>query len=279
MLFTILILVVAVTMYLLSGMLFLGNKKQSNATLYAIAKRAVRLVALVLVIWGVNRTGLGTSNYLVNQNPMILQDMVESMRDQQTKQSSRELTRYIARNAPMLEINAPIAGNVDGSKVIYLFTAATCPFCHRVASELNRVIADDSEVKLVIKNFSVHGILSDIPSKATIAAKLQSNEKAVALDKLLMSSTKWYEDARSAGDQTKAGAIVLKNVLNLAKEVGLDVKRLEKDMNEAPEVAREMNQVRELSQRFNITGTPFLIINGQAFPGAIPYDQIRAALK
>jgi len=266
-------------MYLLSGMLFLGNKKQSNATLYAIAKRAVRLVALVLVIWGVNRTGLGTSNYLVNQNPMILQDMVESMRDQQTKQSSRELTRYIARNAPMLEINAPIAGNVDGSKVIYLFTAATCPFCHRVASELNRVIADDSEVKLVIKNFSVHGILSDIPSKATIAAKLQSNEKAVALDKLLMSSTKWYEDARSAGDQTKAGAIVLKNVLNLAKEVGLDVKRLEKDMNEAPEVAREMNQVRELSQRFNITGTPFLIINGQAFPGAIPYDQIRAALK
>ena len=44
------------------------------------------------------------------------------------------------------------------------------------------------------------------------------------------------------------------------------------------DVAREMANVRDLAQRFEITGTPFLIINGQAFPGAIPANQIKTAL-
>jgi protein-disulfide isomerase len=36
--------------------------------------------------------------------------------------------------------------------------------------------------------------------------------------------------------------------------------------------------VRELAQRFEINGTPFLVIGEQAFPGAIPYNQIVEAL-
>ena len=43
-------------------------------------------------------------------------------------------------------------------------------------------------------------------------------------------------------------------------------------------VARELANVRDLAQVFEITGTPFLIINEEAFPGAIPASQIKAAL-
>jgi len=62
-----------------------------------------------------------------------------------------------------------------------------------------------------------------------------------------------------------------------AREVGLDVAQLEKDIT-GPTVARELAQVRELAQRFNIQGAPYLIINDQTFPGAIPFHQIMSAL-
>ena len=66
--------------------------------------------------------------------------------------------------------------------------------------------------------------------------------------------------------------------MKLAKEAGLDVDQLEKDMK-GEVVARELENVRDLAQRFEISGTPYLIIGEQAFPGAIPYEQIMDALK
>ena len=65
--------------------------------------------------------------------------------------------------------------------------------------------------------------------------------------------------------------------MKMAAEAGLDTAQLEKDMK-GEVVAREMANVRDLAQRFEISGTPFLIVGEQAFPGAIPYQQIIDAL-
>ena len=65
--------------------------------------------------------------------------------------------------------------------------------------------------------------------------------------------------------------------MKLAAEAGLDTAQLEKDMN-GEVVARELKNVRDLAQRFEISGTPYLVIGEEAFPGAIPYDQIIKAL-
>jgi protein-disulfide isomerase len=57
----------------------------------------------------------------------------------------------------------------------------------------------------------------------------------------------------------------------------LDAEQLERDMK-GPVVARELKNVRDLAQMFEISGTPYLIIGEKAFPGAIPYEQIMEAL-
>jgi protein-disulfide isomerase len=276
MLLTIVILVVAVALFLFAGALFGADKKKSAAMVYA--KKAVKLVALVLLVVGVNRTGVGTSYYLTEKNPAILQVMIENMREAQTREATKAVKEYVVENAAKLEENAPVLGNVEGKKVVYLFSDYTCPYCHRVHGELEKVMAEDKDVKVVLKNFSVHGPLSDAPAKAVIAAKLQDNAKAAALDGKLMSTTEWFGKARSEGDPKKIEAAVTKEVMKFAKEVGLDTKQLEKDMAESPKVAQELYQVRELTNRFQISGTPYLIVNNQSFPGAIPADQIKAAL-
>ena len=78
-------------------------------------------------------------------------------------------------------------------------------------------------------------------------------------------------------DQSKWADKVEANIMKMAKEAGLDTEKLKSDMK-TESVSREMANVRELAQRFEINGTPFLIIGDQAFPGAIPYDQINSAL-
>ena len=62
------------------------------------------------------------------------------------------------------------------------------------------------------------------------------------------------------------------------EEAGLDVKQLEADM-QGEVVTRELANVRGMAQEFEINGTPFLIINEKAFPGAIPYKSIIEALE
>lgn len=277
MIWTILILIVAIALFLGGGkMLKLGDKGKA-ATWKIICKKSIKLVSIILLVIGVNRLGLGTSHYLTQSNPMILQDMANGMQAQKNAEISRGIRSYVRDNMESMMKDAPVMGNVDAKKTIFLFSAHSCGYCGRVHGELERVIADRDDVRVVMKNFSIHGPMSDFPAKATIAAKMQDNGKAVALDHALFTETYIPENSRDM-DAGKLEAAVKKNVLKLAEKVGLDVKQLEQDVDSAT-VARELNQVRELASRFQIGGTPFLIIQDQAFPGAISYGQIMEALK
>lgn len=273
---TILILAIAVALYFGSGLLLAkGGKKDAKVEAGMVyAKKTANLVAIVLVVVGLNRLGLGTSYYLADSNPAILQEMANNMQSQEREKSSRLVRKYVKSHADEMAKWAPVLGNEKASKTIFVWSAADCPYCRRVHNELTRVMTDDKDVRVVIKNFPVHGDISDIPGRWTIAAKIQSNAKSAALYEKIMAHQYWG-DNHQAKDLNK---IITKNMQKYAKEVGLDVAKVEKDLN-GPEVAQELAQVRELAQQFQITGTPYLIINDQVFPGAIPYAQIMNALK
>lgn len=268
---TILILVLGIALYLCSGMLFKKEGKKPTGTNYA--KKSVKVLAIMLIAGSVCQ--LWTPYYLTKVNPAILQEMANGMQEQKSRDSGKEVRKYVRSNMDKLIADAPVLGNEKADKTIFLFSAYSCGYCKRVHSELLRVLDERDDVRVVIKNFSIHGVLSDVPARAVIAAKLQGNDKAAALDKLLMAGEYYSQDDMK--DQSKAPAKITANVMKLADKAGLDTKQLEKDMN-GPVVARELSQVRDLAERFQIGGTPFLIIGDQAFPGAIPYEQIMNAL-
>ncbi|MDL2295213.1 DsbA family protein [Lachnospiraceae bacterium OttesenSCG-928-E19] len=269
---TILILVLAIALFIFGSMIIKNNGKNASAKTH-IAQNSIKVIAVIIIAGCVCR--LWTPYYLTSVNPAIVQEMVTGMQEQQQADASKGIKKYVRSNMDKMIADAPILGNAEAKKTIFLFSAYSCGYCGRVHSELLRVLEDRDDVRVVLKNFSIHGPLSDAPARAVIAAKLQSNELAGKLDKRLFEG---YYEQDDIKDQSKAGEVIKKNVLKIAKEVGLDVTKLEADMN-GPAVAREMAQVRDLADRFQIGGTPFLIIGDQAYPGAIPYDQIINALK
>lgn len=273
MIWTILVLVLAIALFMFGGKLVkVDAKKPTSGAM--IGKKVVKLVAILLMMGAVCR--LYTPYYLTSVNPAILQEMVESMQEQQNAEKNKKIRKHVRANSDTLIADAPVMGNAEAKNTIYVWTDFSCPYCRRVHGELDRVMDERDDVRVVIKNFSIHGPLSDAPAKATIAAKLQSPEKAAVLVDMLM--TRDYYSRDDMKDQAKLGEKVEKKVLEFAKEIGLDVETLKKDMK-GEVVAREMKNVRDMAREFDISGTPFLIVNEQAFPGAVPADQILEALK
>ena len=273
MIWTILILILAIALYMFGYKLVKqDNKKAGMKDL--ILHKGLNVIAIILIAGSVAR--LWTPAYLVHTNPAILQEMVQNMQAQQEKVKNKEVRKYVAKHADEMIGHAPIAGNPDAKKTIFLWSDYSCPYCRRVHAELARVLSERDDVRLVLKNFSIHGALSDAPAKAVIAAKIQDNAKAAKLDELLMAKEYYTQDDMK--DQAKLPEKIHASVMKLAKEAGLDTKQLEKDM-EGDIVKSELQNVRELAQRFDISGTPYLIIGDKAFPGAIPYARIIEALK
>ena len=171
---------------------------------------------------------------------------------------------------------APIIGSSEAKNTVFLWFDYSCPYSRRVYKELEKVLQERKDVRVVLQNYSIHSILSDIPAKAVIAAKFQASEKAILLNNLLMA--KEYFQTEDLKNRELLPNIITTNVMELAKEAGLDTRRLSKDMEDNL-IKQELKHVRELAQYFKIQGTPFLIINENEFPGVISYEQIIDNLK
>ena len=270
---TILVLVVGILLFLFGGMLLPKGDEKKPAAGKIVAKKCITLISIILISGSMCR--LYTPFYLTAVNPAIVQEMVTGMQEQQQEEKNKQIRKVVRSEGEQLMRDAPVLGNRDAKKTIYVWTDFSCPYCRRVHGEIERVLADRDDTRVVIKNFSIHGPLSDGPAKAVIAAKLQDPEKAAALTNMLMTRDFYTQD--DLKDQSKIAEKVEANVMKMAEEAGLDTEKLKEDMN-GEVVARELRNVRDMAQRFEINGTPFLIIGEQAFPGAIPADQIEAAL-
>ena len=271
---TILILVIGILLFLFGGMLLPKGDERKPSASKIVAKKCISLIAIILISGSMCR--LYMPYYLTAVNPAIVQEMVNGMQEQQQAEKNKQIRKYVRSEGKKMMRDAPILGNrEDAKKTIYVWTDFSCPYCRRVHGELDRVLADRDDVRVVVKNFSIHGPLSDAPAKAVIAANLQDPAKAAELTDVLMTREFYTQD--DLKDQSKIGEKVEANVMKMAKEVGLDTEKLKEDMK-GDVVARELRNVRDLAQRFEISGTPFLIIGERAFPGAIPADQIESAL-
>ncbi len=270
---TILVLVVGILLFMFGGMMLPKGDGKKPSTKNVILHKSIKLISIILISGSICR--LYVPYYLTAVNPVIVQEMVNGMQEQQQAEKNKQIRKMVRSEGEKMMANAPVLGNRDAKKTIYVWTDFSCPYCRRVHGELDRVLAERDDVRVVVKNFSIHGPLSDGPAKAVIAAKLQSPEKAAKLTDMLMTREFYTQD--DLKDQSKIAEKVEANVMKMAEEAGLDTAKLKEDMN-GEVVANELRNVRDLAQQFEISGTPFLIIGEQAFPGAIPYAQINDAL-
>jgi protein-disulfide isomerase len=202
--------------------------------------------------------GKAIRDYLM-ANPEVL---VEAMQELERKQDSQRDTvaqKAIQENRAglMSDPESPIHGNPNGDVTIVEFSDYQCPYCKRAHTTVKSVLAADSKVKLVFKDLPILGEPSRIAALAALAARAQN--KHLALHDALMEFS---------------GKLDRDRIMEIAGSVGLDVARLQKDMDD-PKLKEIIERNMALASALGVRGTPAFVIGNQFVPGAVDADTLK----
>ena len=114
---TILVLVLGAALFLFGGALLKsGDKKPADGAKFT--KHLIKLIAVLLLVGSVCR--LYVPYYLTSVNPAIIQEMVEGMQKKQNEDKNKAIRKYVRESAAEMIENAPVLGNKDAEKTIYV---------------------------------------------------------------------------------------------------------------------------------------------------------------
>src|SRR6201987_5204097 len=151
--------------------------------------------------------------------PEVLEDAMNELSKRQTAADEKKHQEAIATNAEEI-FNSPrgvVLGNKDGDVTFVEFFDYNCGYCKCAMADMLDLLKTDSKLKVVLKEFPVLSQGSVEAAQVAVAVRMQDPSGKKYLDfhqKLL--------GGRGPADKARALAV--------AKDVGLDVAKLEKDM-------------------------------------------------
>ena len=196
-------------------------------------------------------------------HPQVIVESVQKLREQEevTRReqgaSSLEMFRDQLENDPL----TPVAGNPNGDVTITEFFDYRCGYCKSTLSVVLQLLAEDSGVRLVLKEFPILSAESTIAAHAALAAGIQGK----------------YFKFHNALMQAR-GSLGTDQIMDIAAQSGLDTIRLAMDM-ETPRVQAQVDANHELAASLGIRGTPTFVIGDQILPGAIDIDTLRQIIQ
>jgi protein-disulfide isomerase len=193
------------------------------------------------------------------EHPEAVMEAINALQAKDEKaKTDKQVTTIKERKKDLFEqTDGTVLGNPKGNVTLVEFFDYNCGYCKAMFPALMDTVKADGNVKLVVKEFPILGQPSVTASKAALAARKQNK----------------YSEMHLALMNHK-GALTDDGVIQIAKDAGLDVARLQKDMAD-PAIAAVLNKNHDLAQDLDIQGTPALIIGETLVPGAI--DKARMA--
>ena len=174
-------------------------------------------------------------NYLVS-HPEVLEEAMNELNKRQAAAETEKHEASIVQNSDAI-FNSPrnvTLGNKNGDVTFVEFFDYNCGYCKRAMSDMLDLMKSDPKLKVVLKEFPVLSEGSVEAAKVAVAVRMQDPGGAKYLDfhqKLL--------GGRGAADKARA--------LAAAKDAGLDVARIEKDMA-SPEVRATIEENFKLAE-------------------------------
>jgi len=190
-------------------------------------------------------------------HPEVLQEAMTELEKRQTAAENEKHKAAVKEHAQAL-FSSPdqvTLGNPDGNVTFVEFFDYNCGYCKHAMSDMLTLLKDDPNLKVVLKEFPVLGPGSVEAARVAVAVRMQdkSGKKYLEFHQKLLGG-------RGAADNARALAV--------AKEVGLDMDRLQKDMK-SPEVEKTLQQDFKLAEALGLNGTPSYVIGNNVIVGAI----------
>ena len=195
-----------------------------------------------------------------------VEQAVQALEKKQQADQEKASDQAIVNDATAVfhDSSSPVLGNPRGDVAVVEFFDYTCPFCKAVEPRLEALLKADKNVKVILKEFPILTPASLIATKVALASVKQGK---YAQFHLAMMAYK--------------GQLTDSVIFDTAKNVGLDVDRLRKDMA-APEVTDEIIANFNLARSLRIFQTPGFIVGAHILTGPsadIDFPKVVAAAR
>jgi protein-disulfide isomerase len=194
----------------------------------------------------------------LREHPEVVAEAIQALQARQREQQQQRARAAIGTHQKeLLDGDAPIGGNANGSVTVVEFFDYRCGYCKQVTPTVKKLLQDDTTVRLVYKELPILGPDSLTASKAALAARTQG--KYEAFHAAMMVAVQPVTEAQ---------------VFEIAARTGLDVPQLKADM-EAPAVRAVIDRNYRLAQALGITGTPTFVIGSELAVGAVDIGTLK----
>jgi protein-disulfide isomerase len=197
--------------------------------------------------------------YLI-KNPEVLQEAMEELENRQNAAKAEKAKSTIkdAEAALFRSQRQVVLGNPNGDVTMVEFFDYNCGYCKGALADMMNLMKGDPKLKVVLKEFPVLGRGSVEAAQVAVAVRMQDPKKYLDFHQKLLGG-------RGQADKARAIAV--------AKEVGLDVARIEKDMN-SDEVKATLDESMKLAEPLGLNGTPSYVIGNDIVVGAVGHDTL-----
>jgi protein-disulfide isomerase len=204
------------------------------------------------------RREIGTivRDYLM-KNPEVLQEVIGELEKRQAVAEADKHKAAISTHREALfnskrQVNL---GNPQGDITLVEFFDYNCGYCKRALADMLELLKTDQKLKFVLKEFPVLGPASVEAAQVAVAVNMQdrTGKKYLEFHQKLLGG-------RGQIDKAKA--------LAAAKDVGLDMARIEKDL-QSGEVKATLEESVKLAEALGISGTPSYVVGESVIPGAV----------
>ncbi|HXV73180.1 MAG TPA: DsbA family protein [Sphingomonadales bacterium] len=195
------------------------------------------------------------------ENPEVIMEAVGVLQERAEKAAFEKNRKAITDHRDAL-FNDPLSiviGNPKGDVTLVEFYDYRCPYCREMHARVERLIAGDPNLRVVLKQYPVKDYPGEAPVSlvaARLAQAAHKQGKFAAFHGALFAAEPPLSEER---------------LYALAAEAGLDVTRLKEDMR-APETAQHVRETLLLADALGINGTPTFVVGDIILPGVIETD-------
>ena len=201
---------------------------------------------------------------IIREHPEVLIESVQAyqqQQQQQIQQSRQAFLQDLQINPQSVIGNSPVSGSTNSKIVLVEFSDFECPYCGEANKTLKKFMEKhQNEVTLVYKHFP----LTQIHAQALPAAKAAwaANQQGKFWE---------YSDALFSHQKELGEALYLDIATNL--KLDLDKFKSDRTLADNP-IAQDM----QLAGKLGLTGTPFFVMNGETFSGAVQLSDMEKVL-
>jgi protein-disulfide isomerase len=200
--------------------------------------------------------------YLV-AHPEVIQEAMAELEKRQSAAESEKHKAAVKQYSQALYASPRqvVLGNPDGNVTFVEFFDYNCGYCKRAMDDMLTLLKDDPKLKVVLKEFPVLGPGSVEAAQVAVAVRMQdkTGKKYLEFHQKLLGG-------RGQADKARALAV--------AKDIGLDMGRLDKDLASA-EVKATLQESFKLAEALGLNGTPSYVIGDDVVVGAVGLDALK----